>query len=162
MFNPGPKYSVLNRMLATVFFLFVACAWKGCVLTPALLDQANPNKQELVPDYGDTEAKLQRKQIPYTKHDGYFIVEKKAWRKTGDYALLCVGLPFTIIGDCMGWFGMCCLTGWLDDDLPSYTFGSHERNTEKEKEKTNKRPPTNSEAKWYTEKVKGMSRNSKR
>jgi len=70
----------------------------GCA-TPALLDTVKPNEQVAIPCEDTTEEDLQSKGRSYTKKENYFMVEKSLWRKTGDYTLLGIGVPFAIATD---------------------------------------------------------------
>jgi len=78
----------------------------GC-LTPALLDKVDPNEKIIISSSDTTEEQLQRKNLLYAKRDGYFVVEKTPWQKTGDYTVLATGLPFTATADVA--LAACCV-----------------------------------------------------
>jgi len=70
----------------------------GCA-TPALFDAVDTRSKVAISSRHITEEELQAKGIPYTKFDGYYMVDKTGWRKTRDYAVLGAGLPFTLVAD---------------------------------------------------------------
>jgi len=70
----------------------------GCA-TPALLEAVDTRSKVAISSKDITEEELQEKGIPYTKFDGYYMVDKTIWRRARDYAVLGAALPFALVAD---------------------------------------------------------------
>ena len=97
----------LRINLSVVFVVCgVVCLTSGCAsggwewsATRELYGAVNPQEPMMISVNDTSEEKLQKKGRHYTKAGDYYMVEKSTWRKTREYAVLGIGLPFAVISD---------------------------------------------------------------